>query len=136
MAAMTTANRFGLFLIAGGVSTVGHFLTLWVLREYVRLDLIVATTVGYLVGAVINYVMNRRLAFTDAQTGWEAVPRFSLVVVSGLVLNAMLMALMDYFAPMVSYLLRQCVATGMVLLSNFFLHKRWTFGVKNAGGSQ
>jgi putative flippase GtrA len=91
---------------------------------------------GYVVGAIINYVLNKKVTFSDVNVGLDAVPRFSLVVITGLALNGFLMAIMDYFMLLVPYLLRQCVATAVTLLSNFYLHKRWTFLIKNAGESQ
>ena len=121
------ATQFGIFAVVGGVSTACHFATLWLLHERFGTGLIVATTTGYLVGAVVNYVLNRRFTFAQSKAGLEAEPRFATVVLLGMALNAGIMALLARVAPDVDYLLRQCLATGTVLVFNFVLNRAWTF---------
>jgi len=132
----TITKQFGLFLAVGGISTACHFLVLWALREFAGLGVVLATTIGYLVGAIVNYVLNKRITFSDVTVGMDAVPRFSLVVLTGLALNGFLMAVMEHVIAEVPYLLRQCVATAVTLVCNFCLHKQWSFRVRNAGESQ
>jgi len=132
----SATKQFSWFLVVGGVSTACHFLTLWVLREFAGLGVVVATTIGYMVGAIVNYILNKRVTFANVTVGMDAVPRFSVVVLTGLTLNGFLMASMEYAISWVPYLLRQCVATAVTLLSNFYLHRQWTFRVRNTGESR
>ena len=133
---LTFVGQFGRFLGVGGISTAAHFLTLWILHELLRANLIMATTAGYLVGALFNYILNRKFTFDSTRAQSGAMPRFFCVVAAGLVLNAGLMAMMESFAHSLPYMFRQCIATGLVLLSNFFLHKHWTFEKRKEEPSQ
>ncbi len=132
----TVPKQFGWFLVVGGVSTACHFFVLWVLREFSHFEVVAATTVGYIVGALVNYGFNKKITFSGSIVGVDAIPRFFTVVLTGLTLNGFLMALMEYFIPLVPYLFRQGVATAVTLLSNFCLHRQWTFRMRNAGESQ
>jgi putative flippase GtrA len=123
----STIPQFGIFAVVGAVSTGCHFAVLWTLRERLGAGLILATTAGYLVGAVVNYVLNRRITFAHSRAGHEAIPRFATVVLAGMALNAGIMALLERLVPGVDYLLRQCAATGAVLIFNFVLNRAWTF---------
>lgn len=128
--------QFGVFAVVGGVSTACHFATLWTLHQPLAVNLIVATTAGYLVGAVVNYLLNRRFTFATSRTAHQAaVPRFATVVLMGMALNAGIMAALAYLAPGVNFLLRQCVATGIVLVFNFVLNRHWTFRDAEAAGA-
>jgi putative flippase GtrA len=129
--------QFGVFAVVGAVSTACHFATLWTLHQPLGVNLIVATTMGYLVGAVINYLLNRNITFSTARTAHEAaVPRFATVVLAGMALNAGIMAVLERTAPGVNFLLRQCVATGIVLVFNFVLNRLWTFRPADASGAE
>lgn len=127
MSIVTTSKQFSWFLLVGGISTAFHFLTLWALRELAGMNVVLATTIGYVVGAIANYFLNKRITFSDIAVGIDAMPRFFFVVLTGMALNGLLMALMDFGLPTIPYLLRQCVATAVTLVSNFYLHKQWTF---------
>lgn len=131
--------QFVVFAVVGGVSTACHFATLWTLHVPLGVDLIVATTAGYVVGAVVNYLLNRRFTFATSTTAHQAaVPRFATVVLMGMALNAGIMAALAHVAPGVNFLLRQCVATGTVLVFNFVMNRHWTFrtaDVSGAGGT-
>lgn len=130
--------QFGVFAVVGGLSTACHFATLWTLHQLLGVNLIVATTAGYLVGAAVNYLLNRRFTFSTSKAShWAAAPRFATVVLAGMALNATFMAALAYAAPGVNFLLRQSVATGVVLVFNFVLNRHWTFrdaDASSAGG--
>jgi len=128
--------QFGVFALVGAASTACHFATLWTLHQPLGVNLIVATTAGYLVGAVVNYLLNRNVTFSSSRTAHEAaVPRFATVVLAGMALNAGIMALLARIAPEINFLLRQCVATGIVLVFNFVLNRHWTFRHADAPGA-
>lgn len=128
--------QFVIFAVVGAASTACHFAALWTLHQPLGVNLIVATTVGYVVGAVVNYLLNRRFTFSTSRTGHEAaVPRFATVALAGMALNAGIMALLARLAPEVNFLLRQCVATGIVLVFNFVLNRQWTFRHGDASGA-
>ena len=86
----------------------------------------VASTLGALVGAAVNYLSNRRWVFRSARTHAHALPRFAAVAAVGVVVNGAIMwSLVDRAG--VDYLLAQVVATGCVFVAGFGINRRWTF---------
>jgi putative flippase GtrA len=114
------------FAAVGVVGTAAHFATLLVLVQKFRLDPVWSSVIGFIVGAVVNYLLSYRVVFRSRKRHVEAMGQFFTVAGVGLLLNAAIMA----FAVQVlnlHYLLSQILATGMVLLWNFAGNRFWTF---------
>jgi len=128
-------RQFVTFAVVGGVSTVCHFFVLFALHEWVCVGVVPATSAGAAVGAVVNYVLNRRITFPASGGGASAILRFSLVAITGLGLNSGSMAALEQFVPQVHYLLRQSVVTGLIMFYSFAMNRFWTFRHNDEGGS-
>lgn len=128
-------RQFVTFAVVGGVSTACHFFVLFALHEWVHIGVVPATSAGAAVGAVVNYVLNRRITFVASGAGAGAILRFSLVAITGLGLNSGSMAVLEHIVPQIHYLLRQCVVTGLVLLYSFTMNRLWTFRSDSGGGT-
>lgn len=121
-----TFRQFIYFAGIGVIGTGGHYLTLILLVELLAINPGLATTAGFLVGALINYILNYRFTFRSSKRHSEALSKFLLVAAVGAVLNyAIMQGGLTYTS--LHYLLIQVVATGVVLLWNFIVNKRWTF---------
>ena len=119
-------HQFARFTGVGFASAVGHYGMLIGLVQLFDVAAVPASTAGALLGAWINYRLNRRFTFGSRVKHGIAVPRFVLVAAGGVVLNAALMWLgVDWLH--LHYLLSQVATTGLVLLWSFSLHKLWTF---------
>ena len=125
--AATLIRQFITFAVVGGVSTGCHFAVLYALHEWAGLGGVPATTWGAATGAVVSYVLNRRITFAASGAGAAAIFRFALVAVTGLGINSGTMALLEQAIPQVHYLFRQCAVTALVLLYSFTMNKFWTF---------
>ena len=125
-----TLKQFILFSGIGIIGTAGHYLTLVLLVEMARLDPAVATTVGFIVGACINYILNYHITFRSNKRHAEALSKFLLIALVGAILNYSIMYIGINFSS-VHYLIIQVIATGCVLLWNFALNKLWTFNTKD-----
>lgn len=126
------AKRFARFTGVGAVGTAAHYLTLFILVDFFGANAVVASSAGYLIGAVTNYLLNYYFTFrSDKPHGTTAV-KFLVIAVAGFFLNAGIMWL---FTEMVTlhYLLAQLLATALVLVWNFGANDRWTFGVAGNG---
>ena len=85
-----------------------------------------ASTAGALLGAWINYRLNRQYTFRSRARFSTAVPRFVLVAGGGVAFNALFMWIgVDLLH--LYYLYSQFATTGLILLWSFCLHKFWTF---------
>lgn len=115
--------RYG---VVGIVGTPAHYLTLILLVEAGGISPVYATIAGSAVGALVNYLLNRRYTFKSAKTHADAGPKFLAVAVATGILNAVLVYLGVDLLGM-HYLIVQIVATLIVFLSNFALNNIWTF---------
>jgi putative flippase GtrA len=118
--------QFSRFLLAGALCTAIQYLLLAVGVEWLGVDAVVASTVGYLVSAVVNYLLSRSYTFATDAPHAALVWRYVLVLVAGLLLNALFMQLLHGYLQW-HYVLAQLVATCVNLISNFIAHRIWTF---------
>jgi len=111
-------RQIGRFAIVGVIATAVHYAILIALVEIGHVKPVIATTLGYCVGVVTSYALNRRFTFTDsAAPVATSFAKFVALYGIGAVLNGFIMsAVMALGAP---YLLAQVVATGLVLIWNF-----------------
>jgi putative flippase GtrA len=120
------AARMLRFLLVGGLSTLAHYLLLALLVEWSAVGVLPATAAGYVLGAVVNYLLNRRFTFRSARAHGAAVPRFVAVWLAGLLATVLLMALWVQVLGW-HWLPAQAVTTVLVLVLNYFGHARFAF---------
>lgn len=89
---------------------------------------VIATTFGFLVGAIINYLLSYRWVFRSQRRHVVAAPQFITVAAFTMVINGMIVWLLTTQLS-VYYLLAQVVATGVAFLGNYVLNSVWTFSV-------
>jgi putative flippase GtrA len=126
MAYAPIARQFIGFAAVGAIGTGAHFLTLIFLVQVGRVDPVIASVFGSLVGAGVNYVLSYHWVFRSSKPHQLALLQFLTVAGIGFALNAAIMAvLVKGFA--LYYLLSQVSATGAVLGWNFLANRFWTF---------
>ena len=115
--------RYGL---VGAVGTGAHYLVLLVLVERWGAPPVLATTLGFMTGAVVNYFLNCRFTFQSTLPHREALPRFLAVAGVGMLINSGIVALgVDVLR--LHYMIPQICATATVVLCTFYLNRVWTF---------
>ena len=115
-----------LFASIGALCAAQQYLLLWLAVSLNIATAVVASTVGFVTGAVINYVFNYHVTFA-ARTGHvETVARFVAVAAVGLAINTCLMYLLPEALGM-HYLLAQVCTTAAVFVWTFSAHRSWTF---------
>jgi putative flippase GtrA len=117
--------QFLKFAAAGAVGTACHYATLVLWVEVLGGPVVPGTLAGFCVGALVNYLIARRFVFASDRPHATAVPRFALVAATGAALNTAIVAWLN--GAGLHYLAAQVVATGAVLVWNFFLNRAWTF---------
>ena len=120
-------TQFVRFLLVGGVATLVQYVVLLAFVVGGFTGPVVGSTVGYIASAWLNYFANHRFTFRSARPHSVALPRFAVVVVFGVALNAMLMSVGTQ-ALGLHYLFAQLLATAAVISWNFFAARRWSFG--------
>ena len=115
-----------MFAAVGAVGTTAHFAMLVAIVEGLSGEPVVASTAGFLGGALVNYWLNRRYTFRSTRRHLYAFPRFMGIAALGMLLNGVVMMMMLHVSPF-HYVACQMIATGLVLLWNFLANRWWTF---------
>ena len=110
----------------GAIGTAAHYALLIILVEYGKLDPVLASIDGFLIGALVNYFFNRYLVFRSQRAHVEAVPRFFTIALLGLLINAVLMDQLIYRAHW-PYLGAQIFVTALLAFWHYGGNAIWTF---------
>lgn len=119
-------RQLGAYGVSGLAAAVAHYGVLIGLVEGGGIAPVPATLAGFVAGAVVSYVCNRRLTFEatrgHAQAGW----RFALIAAGGFGLTGVLMHLFVTRAGL-PYLPMQLATTLIVMAFTFLGHKFFSF---------
>jgi putative flippase GtrA len=121
-----TVERLARFALVGSFATLSQFAILIALVESVRMEPEFASSIGFVISAGLNYLINRRFTFRSSVSHVSAIPRFAATATVGLLLNYLVMLGMTEELS-VQYLVAQVVATGVSFLWNFFVNQSWSF---------
>lgn len=122
-------GQFLRFVGVGGAATALMYLLLAVGVELLGWPPLTSSVGAYALSAIFNYWANYHFTFASHSDHRHALPRFAAVATCGLAINAAIMWLLTERINW-HYLPAQVLATGAVLLWNFFANRRWTY---NAG---
>jgi len=122
--------QFVFFAGIGAVGTIVQYVTLAGLVEIAGIKPVLASAIGLVLGALVNYLLNYRFTFRSVKRHRETMPKFLAIALIGLLLNTLIMEIGTEMIRL-HYLLAQVVATGLVLLWTFTGNRLWTFGEKN-----
>jgi putative flippase GtrA len=123
-------SRFARFALVGGVATAIQYALLVLLVRGLGLAPTPASSIGFVLSAGVNYLLNYRFTFRSRRPHGPAATKFAVLAGMGLLINAVIMRLM--VAAGVQYLLAQACATAVVLCWNFLGNSLWTFGIETA----
>lgn len=114
------------FALVGGLATALHYVILIALVNGTRLDVSVASAIGYALSTLFNYATNRRLTFRSRRSHSSALPRFLWLASFGLAINTVTVWLLAERLG-IHYLIAQVAATALTLCWNFVAARRWAF---------
>jgi putative flippase GtrA len=118
-------NQFARFCLVGSVGTAVHYSALVAIVHLLGMPMI-GSIVGFVLGAMVNYVLNYRYTFKSVQRYPVTLAKFFTTACAGLVLNTLVMGLLTGLLG-VHYFVSQLLATAGVVLWNFTVNLRWTF---------
>ena len=122
-------NTIGQFFMFAGIGTIGtlaHYTILIVLVQFWMVDPVFASSFGFVIGAIINYILNYHFTFNSNKRHREALAKFLVVATLGAGINGIIMyAGIEH--TRINYMIVQFFATAVVLLWNFVVNKTWTF---------
>lgn len=115
-----------MFAGLGAFGTAVQYITLIILVEWLSANPVFSSTIGFILGAIINYLLSYIIVFKSKKNHSEAFVKFMTVASGGLFLNVVIMHIGTDILKW-HYILCQISATGLVLFWNFTLNKIWTF---------
>ncbi len=119
-------QKFIKFAIVGGIATAFQYAILVLLVEYFTIDAVIASAIGFVASAVLNYRLNYTFTFNSNQAHHFAFPKFFVTASIGLLINTgaiyILIEKLD-----LHYLLSQLAATALTLAWSFAVNSLWTF---------
>lgn len=113
------------FLFVGGFATGLQYLLALLFVFLLGMPAAVASTCGYAISAVANYLLNARLTFRSTGSHRQTAPRFIVVASTGLVLNYVLLSCLVTLG--LHFSIAQIVTTLCVILWNYLINGLWTF---------
>jgi len=128
---MSLPRQLSTYALVGVAASLAHYAVLVALVELAHVPPVTAALVGYVVGGVVSYRLNRRHTFVSDRPHREAVWRFALVAATGFGLTFLLMRLFveRLAAP---YLPAQLVTTVLIMFASFTINRLWTFAHRPA----
>ncbi|MER2555679.1 MAG: GtrA family protein [Thauera sp.] len=118
--------RFLRFAAVGAVGTLAHYALLLALVEGAGAPPLWGAVAGFVLGALVNYALARRLVFASTRSHGQALPRFFAVALAGLAWTALLMSLFMELLGL-HYLLAQVLTTALLLAWHYAGNALWTF---------
>lgn len=115
--------RFG---TVGVVTFAVFYALVFVLVEFVALDILYATALSYIAAVLLNYGLHHAFTFESATAHDYSIPRYLAVIVVGFAFNQALM----YFGVRVvglHYLLVQFTAMCIIVVANYLAFHWWAF---------
>jgi putative flippase GtrA len=117
--------HFIAFALIGSVGTAVHYSILVLLVQFYYTSPVIASTIGFVGGAVTNYLLNYYLNFKSKKGHIYVFPKFITIATAGIIINGLIMSLLLYSG--LHYLLCQVISTLMVLVWNFVCNYLWSF---------
>lgn len=119
-------RQFLTFAICGAFGTAAQYGVLIALVSGFGVGSVRASSAGFVLGAVINYVLNYRYTFASSGPHLATGTKFMVVALLGAGINAAIMAALTHGLQL-HYLASQLIATAVVLCWNFLANRIWTF---------
>ncbi len=119
--------KFLRFCIVGFSGTVIDFGLTWLGKEIFKIPKFIANAIGFVVAATSNYILNRIWTWgsTNEQVGVEYT-KFFVVSLIGLGINTLIIYLIHEKLKW-NFYIAKVIATGVVMLWNFFANNFFTF---------
>ncbi|MEN6440994.1 MAG: GtrA family protein [Syntrophobacter sp.] len=127
----TILGQMVFFAAMGSAGTFLHYSILIGLVQLLKIAPTLASTVGFIFGALTNYLLNYRYTFRSRKSHSLTIGKFYAVALSGMLLNALLLGI---FVDILSlhYIPAQVLTTFLIFLWTFSGNRWWTFSGDNS----
>ncbi len=114
------------FLISGGSSFGVNIVSLYILKEYIKIDLWLAVPFAFMIAFIVSFLMMKHVTFQNkglGQTHKQLVAYLGIALFN-LALNSFLVL---FFALSVHYIIAQIISSLSIAVWSFFIYKYFVF---------
>jgi putative flippase GtrA len=119
-------RSFALYVASGVASVATHYTFTIAAVEIFGVRALIATSAGFVVGAVTKYLMNYFLAFESEAPHAAAVPRFVVMLLALFAANAAIFWALNEHAGL-HYLVAQVITTVILVPVGYVINRAWVF---------
>lgn len=112
------------FAMTGAIGTGVHYIILILLVELVYVSPSYSTMLGFVGGAITNYLLSNYFVFKVGSVNISSIVKFICMALFGFIFNQVVFMASYVYVP---YLVAQVIATGCVFVFNFLVSKYWVF---------
>ena len=122
-------NKIIRFSVVGGIATIIDFAFLYIFKEFLNINIIIANTLSFIISVTYNYIASIVWVFDINKEKNKKIQfilfiLFILFSIFGLVLNNIILYILTDIFNMY-YLISKVVATLFVMIFNFITRKRF-----------
>ena len=117
-------NKIVRFIIVGGIATIIDFVFLYVFKEFLNFNVIIANTLSFIISVTYNYIASVTWVF-DIDINRNKKIQFILFIIFsaiGLIINNLILHVLTDIIS-IHYLISKVIATGIVMVFNFITRK-------------
>ena len=119
-------HSFARYIVSGSLATLLHLGVLIVLVEIWSIHATVATTLGFVLGSILNYLLQYYWAFGTSGSHSDRIARYGVVTTITMAINSGIFWVLNEKVG-IPYLLAQIAVTGVVVVLNYEANRRFTF---------
>lgn len=116
--------QFFRYLFVGGFAAIVNIGSLYIFKEFIHLDYLIANIVGFSLGLIVNYILSRILVFAKEGSVNKSLEFiiYTIIGVLGLGLDTLFIW---FFTEKLTiyYMLSKIISTGLVFIWNFSARK-------------
>ncbi len=112
------------FLLVGGMATIIDFVLLYFFKDIIKLDLIIANSLSFIISVTYNYYASITFVFNVDKNNTKVFIIFVLFSATGLGINNFILWILTNVFKLY-YLLSKIIATVFVMIFNFVTRKKF-----------
>lgn len=119
-------NKIIRFSIVGGIATIIDFVFLYIFKEFLNFNIILANTLSFIISVTYNYIASITWVF-DVNNNKNKNVQFILFIVFsvvGLIINNVILYILTDKLN-IYYLISKVIATIIVMIFNFVTRKKF-----------
>lgn len=129
---MSLSRQFIRFAAVGACGTLVQYATLEIGTTWLSMLPEWASAIGYMLGSVVNYLLNYFFTFESGKSHMEAASKYFTLLGIGFCINTGLMALLAHHLGWNKWI-AQFLVTGIGLIWNFTGSRFWAFKEAHQG---